>query len=58
VTGDEIKAAQPADIEGAKVLISKRMGLRICARDRPIELKTTAAAMKAQGRNGFDLIAA
>jgi len=55
----DIKAALWAgNVELAKVLISKRMGLRICAGDRSVKLKPPAVAMKAQGRNAFDLLAA
>jgi hypothetical protein len=55
----DIKAAPWArNVELAKLLISKRMGLRICASDRSVKLKSEAAAMKAQGRNAFDLLAA
>jgi hypothetical protein len=45
------------NVELAKLLISKRMGLRTYAGDRSVKLKPPAAAMKAQGRNAFDLLA-
>jgi hypothetical protein len=32
----------PADVERAKVLISKRMGLRICVEQRSVKLKPAA----------------
>jgi predicted RNase H-like nuclease len=51
-------ATLAANMDRAKVLISKRMGLRICAGERSVKLKPPAAAMKAQGRNAFDLLAA
>jgi hypothetical protein len=34
------------------------MGLRICASDRSAKPKSPVAAMKAQGRNACDLLAA
>jgi hypothetical protein len=50
-------ATPAAGMDRAKLLISKRMGLRICADDRSVRLKAPAAAMK-NGRNAFDLLAA
>lgn len=59
VTSAEIKDAlwqKPADMDRAKLLISKRMGLRIALGERQVKLKPPAAALRAQGRAGIEAI--
>lgn len=40
----------PADMDHAKLLISKLCGLKICAGEMSVRLKPPIAAIKAQGR--------
>lgn len=47
----------PADMEQAKLLISKKIGLEICLGLRSVKLKPPIAAIRAQGRASADAVA-